>query len=78
MKGQKLYRDLDLMCLKTIVGLLVQLPLQPIDGSHDLDNLSEARARLFLKYFQFFIQLMKRCRSEHGDLSGDINSAKVV
>ena len=62
-KNAKLLRDLDNACVRAIVVLLIQLPLQPTD-SHEVENVSDARGRLFYKYFQFFIQVIKRCRVE--------------
>jgi len=60
-KSEKLHRDLDQTCLKTIVFLLHQLPLQPPDAVHESD-LSGVKSRLFYKYFSFFIKLLNRCR----------------
>ncbi|KAG9291425.1 hypothetical protein G9A89_021843 [Geosiphon pyriformis] len=60
-KNERLHRDLDQACLKTIVALLHQLPLQPSDSVHEAD-LSPVKARLFFKYFSFFIKLLNRCR----------------
>ena len=60
-KSEKLHRDLDQTCLKTVVSLLRQLPLQPPDAVHESD-LSGVKSRLFYKYFSFFIKLLNRCR----------------
>ncbi|KAF0455119.1 gtpase-activator protein for ras-like gtpase [Gigaspora margarita] len=60
-RNERMHRDLDQACLKTIVSLLHQLPLQPSDSIHDVD-LSQVRSRLFQKYFNFFIKLLNRCR----------------
>ncbi|PKC12463.1 hypothetical protein RhiirA5_496913 [Rhizophagus irregularis] len=60
-KSEKLHRDLDQTCLKTVVALLHQLPLQPSDAVHESD-LSGVKSRLFYKYFSFFIKLLNRCR----------------
>ncbi|RIA90709.1 hypothetical protein C1645_875920 [Glomus cerebriforme] len=60
-KSEKLHRDLDQTCLKTVVALLHQLPLQPSDAVHEAD-LSTVKSRLFYKYFSFFIKLLNRCR----------------
>ncbi|KAI7870568.1 hypothetical protein BDF14DRAFT_1771252 [Spinellus fusiger] len=63
----KIQRDLDLACLKTIVVLLHQLPLQTSEHSHDSDS-SKVKSRIFYKYFTFFLKLLNRCRmSEVGD-----------
>ncbi|KAI8066538.1 hypothetical protein BC940DRAFT_368136 [Gongronella butleri] len=60
-RGDKFHRDLDLACLKTIVGLLQQLPLQPSDSSHETDS-TQIKSRIFYKYFSFFLKLLNRCR----------------
>ncbi|CAG8450213.1 2329_t:CDS:10 [Ambispora leptoticha] len=60
-KNERLHRDLDQACLKTVHVLLAQLPLQPSDTAHEAD-LSLTKARLFYKYFSFFIKLLNRCR----------------
>jgi hypothetical protein len=56
-----MYRDLDQACLKAIVSLLAQLPLQPSETIHEAD-LNSVKSRLFYKYFTFFIKLLNRCR----------------
>ncbi|CAG8517845.1 8557_t:CDS:10 [Diversispora eburnea] len=58
-KSERLHRDLDAACLKTIVELLAQLPLQPTETTHDL---SQDKSKMFYKYFSFFIRLLNRCR----------------
>ncbi|KAG9288022.1 hypothetical protein G9A89_017617 [Geosiphon pyriformis] len=58
-KNECMHRDLDQACLKTLVALLRQLPLQPSDPVHEPD-LSLAKSRLFLKYIAFFIGLLNR------------------
>ncbi|CAG8509250.1 3861_t:CDS:10, partial [Acaulospora colombiana] len=60
-KNERLHRELDQACLKTIVELLYQLPLQPNENIHDTD-LSQTKSKLFVKYFTFFIKLLNRCR----------------
>ncbi|CAG8444039.1 5054_t:CDS:10 [Acaulospora morrowiae] len=60
-KNERLHRDLDSACLKTIVELLLQLPLQPSENAHEAD-LSQVKSQLFFKYFTFFIKLLSRCR----------------
>jgi neurofibromin 1 len=64
LKARKKFRQLDVLCLKAMAALLQQLPLQPPEILLDGENLVEKRERLFDKYFQFFIKLMKRCRVE--------------
>ncbi len=60
-KSEKLHRDLDQACLKTIVALLHQLPLQPSEIPHE-SELSSIKSRMFYRYFTFFIKLLNRCR----------------
>jgi len=71
-KESKLHIDLDISCMKTITVLLVQLPLQPEDA-HEA-TIDEEKTRLFNKYFQFFIILLRRSRLleiiESGDYRG--------
>ncbi|KAL0094889.1 hypothetical protein F4703DRAFT_1902562 [Phycomyces blakesleeanus] len=57
----KFQRELDLACLKTIVVLLHQLPLQTSEPLHDTDS-SQLKSRIFYKYFTFFLKLLNRCR----------------
>ncbi|KAI9026450.1 hypothetical protein CLU79DRAFT_741805 [Phycomyces nitens] len=65
----KFQRELDLACLKTIVALLQQLPLQTSEPLHDTDS-SQLKSRIFYKYFTFFLKLLNRCRlSEIGSTS---------
>ncbi|CAJ0836147.1 20802_t:CDS:10 [Entrophospora sp. SA101] len=60
-KSERMHRDLDQACLKAIVSILAQLPLQPSETVHEAD-LSLVKSRLFYKYFTFFIKLLNRCR----------------
>ncbi|KAF8943228.1 Ras GTPase activating protein ira2 [Haplosporangium gracile] len=57
----RLYRDLDLACMKSIVSLLYQLPLQPYETAHDTD-MTQIRSAIFYRYFNFFLKLLNRCR----------------
>ncbi|KAF9431608.1 Ras GTPase activating protein ira2 [Entomortierella beljakovae] len=57
----RLYRDLDLACIKSIVALLYQLPLQPYETTHDTD-MTQIRSAIFYRYFNFFLKLLSRCR----------------
>ncbi|KAG0011185.1 Ras GTPase activating protein ira2, partial [Entomortierella chlamydospora] len=57
----RLYRDLDLACMKSIVALLYQLPLQPYETTHDTD-MTQIRSAIFYRYFNFFLKLLTRCR----------------
>nr|CAG8557750.1 86_t:CDS:10 [Entrophospora candida] len=59
-KIEKSHRSLDHSCLKTVVELLAQLPLQPPE-THETD-LSKGKSGLFKRYFSFFIKLLNRCR----------------
>lgn len=58
---EKLQRDLDLACLKTIEVLLQQLPLQSSEPVHEVDS-TQVKSRIFYKYFTFFLKLLNRCR----------------
>ncbi|KAI9597754.1 hypothetical protein BDF19DRAFT_434347 [Syncephalis fuscata] len=60
-RTEKLQRDLDQACMKSIVSLLAQLPLQPSDMEHEAD-VSQIKSRLFYKYFSFFLKVLNRCR----------------
>ncbi|CAI2169037.1 10253_t:CDS:10, partial [Funneliformis geosporum] len=60
-RSEKLHRDLDQGCLKTIVALLNQLPLQPSETPHE-SEISSIKSKMFYKYFSFFIKLLNRCR----------------
>ncbi|RGB37714.1 hypothetical protein C1646_638789 [Rhizophagus diaphanus] len=60
-KSERLHRELDQACLKTIVALLQLLPLQPSEIPPDSD-LSQIKCKMFYKYFSFFIKLLNRCR----------------
>lgn len=68
----KITRDLDNACMKSIVVVVYQLPLQPIE-IRDTENISDARSRLFNKYFLFFIRVMKRCKIESAAENGAHN-----
>jgi len=72
-KESKLHIDLDISCMKTITVLLVQLPLQPEDA-HEA-TIEEEKTRLFNKYFQFFITLLRRSRLLEIIESGDYRGA---
>ncbi|KAF7723612.1 Ras GTPase activating protein ira2 [Apophysomyces ossiformis] len=57
----KLQHELDMECLKTIVVLLHQLPLQPCDSGYQTDVL-QIKSKMFYKYFTFFLKLLNRYR----------------
>ncbi|GAB5590022.1 Ras GTPase activating protein ira2 [Umbelopsis nana] len=59
--NEKLYHDLDQACLKTIVALLHQLPLQPLEPVQE-GQLGQVKSRIFYKYFTFFLKLLHRCK----------------
>ncbi|KAG1473581.1 hypothetical protein G6F56_000876 [Rhizopus delemar] len=59
-------RDLDQVCMKAIVALLSNLPLQTSEHSREGDRVSN-KNRLFQKYFAFFTQLLDRCHREEAD-----------
>ncbi|KAG1177602.1 hypothetical protein G6F70_005649 [Rhizopus microsporus] len=58
---EKLQQDLDVACLKTIVALLHQLPLQPVESLQE-SNAMIAKSKIFFKYFTFFFKILNRCR----------------
>ncbi|CAH1760475.1 9376_t:CDS:10 [Entrophospora sp. SA101] len=60
-KNERMHYDLDRACLKAIVSILAQLPLQPSETIHEAD-LSIVKSHLFYKYFAFFTKLLNRCR----------------
>ncbi|KAI9283473.1 hypothetical protein BC943DRAFT_100701 [Umbelopsis sp. AD052] len=60
--NEKLYHDLDQACLKTIVALLHQLPLQPLEPAQE-GQLGQVKSRIFYKYFTFFLKLLNRCKN---------------
>lgn len=76
---QKLRMDVDTSCMKALIQLLHNLPLQPSDamasdadaGSTDVDT-GKAKSRLFLKYFTFFSRLLQRCRERPEDSPRDL------
>ncbi|KAI8053543.1 hypothetical protein BDF21DRAFT_441145 [Thamnidium elegans] len=58
-QAERLQKDLDHACLKSIVSLLQQLPLQPPEAVRPADIFS-IKSKLFLKYFNFFRKLLDR------------------
>lgn len=68
--------DLDIACMKAISACLAGLPLQPLYANDG--NPMEAKSKMFLKYFTFFMNVTNRCRvsnmagrvldAQHGDL----------
>ncbi|KAL7332161.1 hypothetical protein PS15p_204242 [Mucor circinelloides] len=62
----RLQKDLDQACLKAIVSLLQQLPLQPSEAVRPAD-ISQVKSKLFLKYFSFFRKLLDRYKQSESD-----------
>ncbi|KAJ1654692.1 Ras GTPase activating protein ira2 [Dispira simplex] len=60
-QNEKLHRDLDQACMKSVVSLLLGLPLQPLDNVPE-SELRMVKSNLFFRYFSFFIKLLNRCR----------------
>ncbi|RCI02984.1 Ras GTPase activating protein ira2, partial [Rhizopus stolonifer] len=54
---ERLQRDLDQACLKAIVNVLHQLPLQPLDNVRPADA-HLIKSKLFLKHFNFFRKVL--------------------
>ncbi|KAL1920332.1 uncharacterized protein VTP21DRAFT_1478 [Calcarisporiella thermophila] len=73
LQQERLYRDLDLACLKAIVVLLQKLPLIPTNNEGESDN-SQAKSKLFYKYFSLFVKLLNRCRLESIDTTTSQNA----
>ncbi|KAJ3097067.1 Ras GTPase activating protein ira2 [Phlyctochytrium planicorne] len=75
-KNYKILRDLDVGSMKAMVSVLNGLPLQPSSeaiakisesiGSNDdgdvLDAANEAKSKLFLKYLDFFLKVLQKCK----------------
>ncbi|KAJ9061115.1 Ras GTPase activating protein ira2 [Entomophthora muscae] len=59
--GDKLFRDLDLAIMKTVVLLLEGLPILSQDAKTEVER-AEIKSKLFYKYFSYFIKLLNRCR----------------
>lgn len=62
----RMQKDLDQACLKAIVSLLQQLPLQPPEAVRPVD-ISQIKSKLFLKYFSFFRKLLDRYKKTESD-----------
>jgi neurofibromin 1 len=54
--------DLDMACIKTMVVVLHQLPLQPTEPAREL-NVIQRKSKMFFKYFTFLLQLLDRCKA---------------
>ncbi|KAE8216200.1 hypothetical protein CF327_g640 [Tilletia walkeri] len=60
-KADRLQRELDVICLKTVSILLDKLPLLLADDALRLDdNVEWAKSRQFAFYFSFFIKILNR------------------
>lgn len=57
---------MDHACLKAIVGLLYQLPLQPSEAVRPVD-IPQIKNKLFLKYFSFFRKFLDRYKQNERD-----------
>ncbi|KAI8643392.1 hypothetical protein BD408DRAFT_414835 [Parasitella parasitica] len=62
----RLQKDLDQVCLKAIVSLLQQLPLQPPEAVRPAD-IGQIKSKLFLKYFSFFRKLLDKYKQTEND-----------
>jgi neurofibromin 1 len=77
-KLDRLQRDLDVICLKTISTLLDRLPLLLADDALLLDDKVEwAKSRQFSLYFNYFIKVLNRTRAIE-DAAGDRVKASAV
>ncbi|KAI9256885.1 hypothetical protein BY458DRAFT_441589 [Sporodiniella umbellata] len=71
---ERLQQDLDYACIKAIVKVLHELPLQPLDTIRAYDT-ATINNRLFLKYFNLFRSLLDRYkRTERDFASHRLNS----
>ncbi|KDN38513.1 hypothetical protein K437DRAFT_22753 [Tilletiaria anomala UBC 951] len=62
-RSERLQRDLDVICLKTIASLLDRLPLILADDALFLDDKVEwAKSRQFSMYFNYFLKVLNRTR----------------
>lgn len=66
---ERLQKDLDQACLKAIVNLLQQLPLQPSEAVRPAE-ITQIKSKLFLKYFNFFRKLLDRYKKSERELKG--------
>ncbi|KAI8078788.1 uncharacterized protein BX664DRAFT_367193 [Halteromyces radiatus] len=66
--------DLDMACLRTMVVLLYQLPLQPTEPTEEVD-LIQRKSKMFYKYFTFFLKLLARCKASEVNIYDIRNEA---
>ncbi|KAI8061724.1 hypothetical protein BC940DRAFT_262450 [Gongronella butleri] len=59
----KIYRDLDHLCIKTMVAVSHQLPLQIGATTKDEDS-KMLKSRLYTKYFYFVTKVLNRCHQD--------------
>ncbi|KAI8076544.1 uncharacterized protein B0P05DRAFT_546306 [Gilbertella persicaria] len=64
----RLQKDLDQACLKAIVSLLEQLPLQPSEAVRPAE-ISQIKSKMFLKYFAFFRKFLDRYKQSERDVN---------
>ncbi|KAI8363872.1 hypothetical protein EDC96DRAFT_558843 [Choanephora cucurbitarum] len=72
----RLQKDLDQACLKAIVSLLKQLPLQPPEAVRP-EEIVRIKSKMFLKYFSFFRKLLDRYKQSERDISKPTVSGPV-
>ncbi|KAI9486703.1 MAG: hypothetical protein EXX96DRAFT_550220 [Benjaminiella poitrasii] len=65
---EMIQKDLDQACLKSIVSLLHQLPLQPQETMRTMD-IFQVKNKLFLKYFDFFRKLLDKYKQTEKDIA---------
>ncbi|CAO3591302.1 unnamed protein product [Absidia cylindrospora] len=66
--------DLDMACLKTMVVILHQLPLQPTKPTRGVTMIQQ-KSKMFFKYFAFLLQLLDRCKASAAVKDGDDSAA---
>lgn len=64
---ERLQKDLDLACMKAVVNVLHQLPLQSTETVR-LSDASLVKSKLFLKYFNFFRKILDRYKRAERDI----------
>ncbi|ORX55578.1 hypothetical protein DM01DRAFT_1320819 [Hesseltinella vesiculosa] len=60
---EKLFRDVDHVCIKTMIALSHQLPLQTLATNQEVDSYQQ-KVRLYTKYFNFITQVLHRCHHD--------------
>ncbi|KAG8732817.1 Ras GTPase activating protein ira2 [Ceratobasidium sp. 423] len=61
--------EVNAACLKTVVLLLDRFQLSTPDSNQGIsdDDVLNVRSRLFYRYFQFFLRVVKQCFEKNGD-----------